>query len=446
MRKTVSNNIRVSASYEKYFFLQNKSRCRSSMADTASIRIFTPDQNIRSNDIKNRRRRSISISLHETNTPSVKSLSCLESMDLPLNNSLSTKEDNSDLLSAYDKLTIWKRTIEKHLNRIYLHKLKEIDNLLSEGQNDIDINFGTIPSFDQLATVTYRQHLTDHTYDDIDFDSTHSQSINLFSNNILLSTSDHYALIYDDIKSKLIVYNTTSYVNSFLWDTNEYGDPCELTYSYYLDLFCIITNRGLFTWSYEKPFEPLHIQSIKAIGPNRLWSIASTDTKSDVFILFKLGSYIERWNSIIGEHTWQHVQRWSNHDLFERNDQRIRTIRMTSEYVAWTVESTKTSEWRVDILDYHLQTLRQGVNIDNLDRSSSCLLSNFGPEQFLIIDSNRHLLFLLDSIGSIKLKTNHIIHKRIKNAVLMKTNHQQWLVVRLEQPNQIYFLPLLDKQ
>jgi hypothetical protein len=118
---------------------------------------------------------------------------------------------------------------------------------------------------------------------------------------------------------------------------------------------------------------------------------------------------------------------------------------MTSNYVAWTVESTKTSEWRVDLLDYHLQIIRQGITIDNLDKYSSCLLSNFGPSQFLIIDSNRHLLFLLDSNGSMKLKSNYIINKRIKNAVLMKYNNQQWLVARLEQPNQLSFIPLLNK-
>jgi hypothetical protein len=415
------------------------------MSDTINaLRIFTPDQNIRLNEPRNRRR-SISISLHETNTPSVKSLSSLENTDIQINNSLSLHHDNSDLLSAYDKLTIWKRTIEKHLNRIYLHKLKEIDNLLSEGQNHIDIIFGTIPSFEQLAIVTCRQHIIDHTYDDIDFDYSNSKSIDITSNNILLCTSNYYTLIYDDIKLKLILYDQKSYINSFLWDTNEYGDPCDLTYSYYLDLYCIITNRGLFTWSYENSLKPLHIDSIKSIGANRLWTIASTDTRSDVFILFKLGSYIERWNSIVGAKSWQHIQRWSNHDLFERNDQRVRTIRMTSNHVAWTVESTKTSEWRVDLLDYHLQIIRQGINIDNLNKYSSCLLSNFGPEQFLIIDSNRHLLFLLDSNGYIKLKTNHIINKRIKNAVLMKNNNQQWLVVRLEQPNQLYFIPLLNK-
>ena len=408
------------------------------------LRSFTPSQNIRVNEIK-ARRRSISISLHETNTPSVKSVSAFDHSDLTSNHCLTLDQDNSDLLSAYDKLTIWKRTIEKTLNRIYLHKLKEIDNLLSEGQNHIDIIFGANPSFEQLAIVTSRQQSIDPAYDDIEFDYTKSQSIDLTSNNILLSASDQYAVIYDDIKSKLILYDNHSFVQAFLWDTNEYGDPCDLTYSYYLDLFCIITNRGLFTWSYENPTEPSHIDSIKSIGGNRLWTIASTDTRSDVFVLFKLGSYVERWNSIVGAQTWQHVQRWSNHDLFERNDQRIRTIRITPNCVAWTVESTKTSEWRVDVLDYHLQILRQGVSIDNLDKYSSCLLSNFGPEQFLIIDSNRHLLFLLDSNGSMKSKSNYIIQKRVKNAVLMKNNNPHCLVVRLEQPNQLAFIPLLNK-
>jgi len=421
------------------------------MLDTTNlVRIVTPDQNLSFTEIRKPRRRSISISLHETNTPSVQSLSSLDCTDLS-NSSAScqstTNHDNSDLLSAYDKLTVWKRTIEKHLNRIYLQKLKEIDSLLSDGQNDIDILFGTIPEFDQLATITYRQHFIDPTYDDIEFDYVNSQSVDLPSSNILLASSNQHILTYDDVKTKLTLYDmTNSYSKSFKWNAYEYGDPCELTYSYYLDLFCIITNQGLFTWSSDNPCQPpLHIESIKSIGVNRLWSIASTDTRSDVFVLFKLGSYVERWNSIVGSNDWQHVQRWSNHDLFERNDQRIRTIRMTSNYVAWTVESTKTSEWRVDILDYHLQIIRQGVNIDNLDKYSSCLLSNFGPIQFLIIDSNRHLLFLLDSNGQTKLKTNHITHKRIKNAVLVENDHKKSLAIRLEQPNQLYILPLINK-
>lgn len=424
----------------KYFIVDHK------MSDTTNaLRIFSPDQNIRSNEHKSSRRRSISISSHETNTPPVKSVSSLENTDLLTNNSISLHNDNSDLLSVYDKLTIWKRTIEKHLHRVYLHKLKEIDNLLSDGQNQLDIIFGTIPSFEQLATITCQKPIIDHTYDDMEFDYSNVRSMDLTSNNILLCTSDNYTLIYDDIKLKLILYNQKSYVNSFLWDTSEYGDPCDLTYSYYLDLYCIITNRGLFTWSYDNPLKPIHIESIKSIRGNRLWTIASTDTQSDVFVLFKLGSYIERWNSIVGSKSWQNVQRWPNHDLFERNDQRIRTIRMTSNYVAWTVESTKTSEWRVDLLDYHLQIIRQGITIDNLDKHSSCLLSNFGPEQFLIIDSNRHLLFLLDSNGLIKLKTNDIINKRINNAVFMKNTNQQYLVARLEQPNQLDFIPLINK-
>lgn len=419
------------------------------MLDTTNImRIVTPDQNSSLTEGRKQRRRSISISLHETNTPTVKCLSSLDCTDVSNTSSVSTtttNQDSSDLLSAYDKLTVWKRKIEKHLNRIYLHKLKEIDDLLFKGQNDIDILFGTIPAFEQLATITYRQHLIDSSCDDIEFDYINSQSIDLSSNNILLASSSQNILIYDDIKAKLNLYNMNSYLKSFVWDTSKHGDPCELTYSYYLDLFFIITNRGLFTWSFDNPYQPLHIEPIKSVGTNRLWSIASTNTQSDVFVLFKLGSYVERWNSTVGSKNWQPVQRWSNHDLFERNDQRIRTIRMTSTYVAWTVESTKTSEWRVDILDYHLRIIRQGINIDNLDKYSSCLLSNYGPAQFLIIDSNRHLLFLLDSNGQTKLKTNHIIHKRIKNAVIMENNDQKHLAIRLEQPNQLYILPLVKK-
>ena len=417
------------------------------MSDTATtvFRLLTPDQTVRANEGKAARRRSISISLHETNTPAMKSLSSMECSDLSSTRRLSLHDDNTVLVSPYDKLTVWKRTIEKTLNRIYLHKLKEIDHLLSEGHNQIDVIFGTLPSFEQLATVTCREHLIDENYDHLQCDYSNNHSMNLTSNNILLCTSDRYALIYDDMKSKLILYDEHSYVKSFLWDTSEYGDPCDLTYSSYLDFYCIITNRGLFTWSYDNPYQPLHIHSIKSIGQNRLWTIASTETRSDVFILFKLGSYIERWNSIVGDQTWQHIQRWSNHDLFERNDQRIRTIRITSNYVAWTVESTKTWEWRVDLLDYHLQIIRQGITIDHLDRSSSCLLSNFGPEQFLIIDSNRHQLFLLDSNGSIKFQNNPLMNKRIQNAVLMKRENQRWLIVRLEQPNQLCFIPLVNK-
>ncbi|CAF1278322.1 unnamed protein product [Adineta ricciae] len=416
------------------------------MADTSSsLRMYTPEQTNRLQGLKSRRR-SISISLHETTTPALKSISSLDHADCLDTNTLLTPHENSDLLSAYDKLTTWKRTVEKHLNRIYLHKLKEIDNLVANGQTQVDITFGAIPSFEQLAKVTLRQQITDHTYDNIEFNHDLSQSFDLFSNNILLCTSDHEVLAYDDTKSKMILYNEKSFLNSFDWDTDEYGDPCDLSYSDYLDVYCIITNRGLFTWSSEDSSVPLHIDSIKPIAANRLWTMASTDSRADVFVLFKLGSYIERWNSIIGTKSWQPIHRWSNHDLFERNDQRIRSIRMTSTYVAWTVESTKTSEWRVDLLDYQLQVIRHGINIDHLDKYSSCLLSNFGPEHFLITDSNCHLLFLLDSQGRTTLKTDSLLAKRIRNSVLMNNNNQQWLVVRLERPNQLYFIALTDRK
>ncbi|CAF1276450.1 unnamed protein product [Rotaria sordida] len=118
---------------------------------------------------------------------------------------------------------------------------------------------------------------------------------------------------------------------------------------------------------------------------------------------------------------------------------------MTSNYVVWTVESTKIFEWRVDLLDYNLQIIRQGIKIDYLNKHSSCLLSNFGLEQYLIVDSNGHLLFLLDSNGYINLKNDDITNKRINNAVFMNNNNQQWLIVRLEQPNQLHFIPLLNK-
>lgn len=405
--------------------------------------MFSPDQAAPSQE-KKQRRRSISISLHETSTPSVKSLLSSSDSAETSSQNLSFQHDNADLQSAYDKLTIWKRTIEKQLNRTYLQKLKEIDRLVIKGFDRIDVVFHDLPSFDQLASVIGQQPFIDHAYDNIQFDYEKSVSFDLTSNNILLCASDHYALVYDHMKSKLILYNSQGYVKSFLWDTNEYGEPCDLTYSFYLDLFCIITNRGLLTWSIESSAIPTRIHCVKPIGPNRLWSLASTETRSDVFILYKLGSYIERWNSMLDNAQWQQIQRWSNHDLFERNDQRIRTIRMTSNYVAWTVETTSTSEWRVDLLDYHLQVIRTGIKINHLDRASSCLLSNFGPEQFLIIDSNRHQLFLMDSQGNIRLKTDYLTMKRIKNAVLMKGAEQSWLVVRLEQPNQLYFIALAN--
>ncbi|CAF0952138.1 unnamed protein product [Rotaria sordida] len=415
------------------------------MADTMSVlEMFSPNQNISLKETKNYRQNG-SINSNEITTPSIKSLSLLENIDKKSNDCLSLEHNQSDSLSAYEKLTTWKKSIETYLNHIYFNKLTEIDNLLAHGQNQIDIIFKKIPSFEQLVTITSQQQTIDHTYDDIELDYTNSQLFDLTSNNTLLCTSNYYALIYDDITSNLILYNNQSKLNSYLWNIDEYGQPCDLTYSYYLNIYCIITNRGLFTWSYENPFIPLYIDSIKPIHGNRLWTIASTDTRSDVFILFKSGNYIERWNSKIDTKSWQHIKRWSNHELFERNDQRIRTIRMTSNYVAWTVESTKIFEWRVDLLDYNLQIIRQGIKIDYLNKHSSCLLSNFGLEQYLIVDSNGHLLFLLDSNGYIHLKNDDITNKRINNAVFMNNNNQQWLIVRLEQPNQLHFIPLLNK-
>lgn len=388
-----------------------------------TVQVLRPQQN---------RRRSISTSLYEPKASSIKSLLFFD------NNKI-------DSLSPYDKLALWKQAMEKALNSIYLTKIREIDNLLSQNQNQIDVKFDKIPSFEQSIIITNQEKEMDHTYDDIELDYSNAQSFNLSSNNLLLATSNDCTLTYDNIRFNLMIHNNQAKLNSYPWDVNEYGEPYDLTYSYYLNVYCIITNRGLFTWSLENPDLPLYIDPIKPIGRNRLWTVATTDNRSDVFILFQLGSYVERWNSVKETNRWQNVQRWSNHDLFERNDQRIRTIRMTSNYVSWTVESTKTNEWRVDLLDYNLNIIRQGIKIDHLNKFSSCLLSNYGREQFLIIDSNCHLLYLLDSNGNTKLKNDPLLTKRINNAVLMTNQNQKWLVVRLELPDQLYFIPLIKK-
>lgn len=408
------------------------------MSDSADLfRMFSPEKGHRLNEQK-QRRRSVSTSLPDTTTPSVKSLSFLESND----SSFLAQTENPDLQSAYDKLNIWKRAMEKHLNRVYLQKLKEIDEFLSAGQTDVDVIFGPIPAFEQLALVTSRPPSVDQSMEDIFFDFDNCRSYDLNSNNVLVCASDLSVLIYDNVKCRLVLYDENSCQGSFIWDLNEHGEPGELTYSPYLEKFCIVTNRGLFLWSNEDPLNPQLIEQIKPVGKNRLWSVASTEARPDVFLLFKLGTYVERWMSSLDGKSWRLVQRWLNHDLFERNDQRIRTIRMTPNYVAWTVETMSTFKWRVDLLDYNLQIIRTGIEIDHLYKSSSCLLSNFLSEQFIIIDSNCHSLFFLDSQGLIRLKEESTIRKRIKNAVMMKRFDQSYLVIRLEQPNQLHFIPL----
>ncbi|CAF5129434.1 unnamed protein product, partial [Rotaria sp. Silwood1] len=148
------------------------------MSDTTNaLEIFSPDQSIGLKEIKNRCRSSS----NETTTPSVKSLSLLE-------------HNQSNSFSAYQKLTIWKESIEKHLNHIYLEKLKEIDNLLTQGQNHIDIIFKKAPSFGQLVTVISPRQTIDYPFDDIELDHTNSQLFDLTSNNTLLSTSNNNTL------------------------------------------------------------------------------------------------------------------------------------------------------------------------------------------------------------------------------------------------------------
>ncbi|CAF1565774.1 unnamed protein product, partial [Rotaria sordida] len=213
----------------------------SSMADTMSVlEMFSPNQNISLKETKNYRQNG-SINSNEITTPSIKSLSLLENIDKKSNDCLSLEHNQSDSLSAYEKLTTWKKSIETYLNHIYFNKLTEIDNLLAHGQNQIDIIFKKIPSFEQLVTITSQQQTIDHTYDDIELDYTNSQLFDLTSNNTLLCTSNYYALIYDDITSNLILYNNQSKLNSYLWNIDEYGQPCDLTYSYYLNIYFIIT-------------------------------------------------------------------------------------------------------------------------------------------------------------------------------------------------------------
>ena len=119
---------------------------------------------------------------------------------------------------------------------------------------------------------------------------------------------------------------------------------------------------------------------------------------------------------------------------------------MTSKYVAWTVETTKTFAWRVDLLDHHLQLVRRGTPIDSIERCSSCLLSNYVQDQYLIIDSNLHHLFYLDAHGSIAFESDPLVDKRIRNATVMTNQNRSWLILRLEKPNQLCFISLSDQK
>ncbi|CAF5152081.1 unnamed protein product, partial [Rotaria magnacalcarata] len=129
-------------------------------------RILDSTQNVRLNE-STPRRRSVSISLLETTT----------SLFKPLPSSSEHNEISS--LSPYEKLTLWKTAFEKHLNHIYLNKLKELDSLLSQGKDQIDIEFDKIPSLKQSVIITNRQQTTDHTYDDMEFDYSNAQAFDL---------------------------------------------------------------------------------------------------------------------------------------------------------------------------------------------------------------------------------------------------------------------------
>ena len=302
--------------------------------------------------------------------------------------------------------------------------------------------FTATPSFEPLVSLSTDPVVkTDSMNDDLHLDHTSAaHQFDLSSNNVLLSASDRHALIYDHVSWKLILYSPPSSSHAFDWDVNDYGEPCDLTYSPYLRRYMIITHRGIFLWSWPDQVLPLLIEAVQPIAGNRPWTVASTADQSDVFVLFKQDSYIEKWDSQIDGSSWPRLQRWSHYNLVERPDQRIRAIRMTPTYVAWTVETTTTFAWRVDLLDHHLQLVHQGAPIDGIERCSSCLLSNYVQEQYLIVDIDLRRLFLLDRDGSITLKSGPLIHHRIRNATVMINQNRSWLVLRLEKPNQLCFI------
>ena len=240
------------------------------------------------------RQRSVSVHLHTTSTPTVKSLSAL---------------DNTDL--HFDQLIQWKRSVEQQLNRVELLKLKEIDDLLGEGHGEADVTFTMTPPPEHLVTLTACSTARiDSITDNLQWDHTSDRhQFDLSSNNVLLCASDRHALIYDHVSWKLILYSPSSSRQSFDWQVNDYGEPCDLTYSPHLRCFLIITYRGVFLWSWPHQMVPLHIDAIKPIAGNRLWTVASTRDQSDVFVLFERGTYIERWDSRSDAASWQRLQR-----------------------------------------------------------------------------------------------------------------------------------------
>ncbi|CAF3420894.1 unnamed protein product [Rotaria sp. Silwood1] len=201
------------------------------MSDTTNaLEIFSPDQSIGLKEIKNRCRSSS----NETTTPSVKSLSLLE-------------HNQSNSFSAYQKLTIWKESIEKHLNHIYLEKLKEIDNLLTQGQNHIDIIFKKAPSFGQLVTVISPRQTIDYPFDDIELDHTNSQLFDLTKIPITvytpLNVSKDKLVIYFhgggwvvcSRKSHQAIVNSLADATKTIWISVEYRLGPEYKYPIWLD-------------------------------------------------------------------------------------------------------------------------------------------------------------------------------------------------------------------
>ncbi|CAF1663638.1 unnamed protein product, partial [Didymodactylos carnosus] len=149
------------------------------------------------------------------------------------------------------------------------------------------------------------------------------------------------------------------------WHQSEYEHLHDMCWSTATQNFLLVTNRHLFTWNPSN--DVIKIDCIRPVNGSLLWSI-TTNMSTDLFILYKLGNFIDRWELP----SWRLVQRWSNHDLFAENDQRVRCIRTNDIHVAMTVESMTLFQWRVDIFDLNLNLIRRGFNINNLTKHSTC--------------------------------------------------------------------------
>ncbi|CAF1190615.1 unnamed protein product [Didymodactylos carnosus] len=247
----------------------------------------------------------------------------------------------------------------QQFNELY-EQLKRIkENLITNEQTSIEIDVKNVKLYGEL-TLSIGEKKPE--YVKFSLNKLNSlipiQEYPLQTSSWRITSSDEYILVQEHT-DHLVLYDKELRLQfQTTWNKDNYGFIWDLTYSEYLQLFMILTDKKLFT--YQQPILTCKcfkmINQIDQFQPYDKHTHFQSLTCSNLtlFLLYDCGVYVERY--VLP--SYDLVSRWPKEDILQSNDQIVSCIRSDLQHVAMCIKGAD-EQWRVDMFDYQMEPFRR---------------------------------------------------------------------------------------